>query len=163
MVNFLILFCVVIILCAVGVVAKKILKTEKYRKKYIRYQAPERVGGVSLNTDQVSDHREILPTVEVDEYEQQLFDDIAAIFFQQKYSLDSQAAAEQLQADFLRKMPVNCKTQIRQLELGEWSIYWNFYHQSLEYYVGRYGEFYTHVDRFGEEHKLEYKYQESAS
>lgn len=46
-------------------------------------------------------------------------------------------------------------TQIRQMDLGEWSIFWNFYDQSLEYYVGRYGVFYAHVDRFGEEHRHE--------
>lgn len=163
MVNFLILLCIVIALCGAGIVAKKVLKTEKYRKKYSAYQAPERAKNVSLNVDDASCDRELVQTVEVDEYEQQLFDDIAAIFFQKKYRIESQAEAEQLQADFLRKMPVCCKTQIRQLDLGEWSIYWTFYNQSLEYYLGCYGEFYTHVDRFGEEHKLEYKVQESAS
>lgn len=162
MVTFLIFLCIFIALCGIGIVAKKIYKTERYRQDYTRYQAPKR----SKSTSKVSASeatREVEETVEVDEYEQQLFDDIAALFFQEKYVLDSQAAAEQLQADFLRKMPVNCKTQIRQLDLGEWSIYWNFYNQSLEYYLGRYGEFYTHVDRFGEEHKLEYKVQETAS
>ncbi len=140
MVTFLIFLCIFIALCGIGIVAKKIYKTERYRQRYTRYQAPKR----SKSTSKVSASeaaREVEETVEVDEYEQQLFDDIAALFFQQKYVLDSQATAEQLQADFLRKMPVNCKTQIRQLDLGEWSIYWNFYNQSLEYYLGVMGSF----------------------
>lgn len=62
-----------------------------------------------------------------------------------------------IQEDVLRKMPAKTQTQIRQLDLSEWSIYWTFYDQSLEYYVGRYGVFYTHVDRFGQEHKFEIK------
>ena len=162
MVNFLIVLCILIALSAAGIVVKKILKTEKYRQKYTRYQAPEKSNSISLasNDDAI---RQVDQVIEVDEYEQQLFDDIAEIFFQQQYKLDSLQAAEQLQEVFLRRMPVNCKTQIRQLDLNEWSIYWSFYNQSLEYYLGRYGEFYTHVDRFGEEHKIEYRYQDSAS
>jgi len=162
MVNFLIVMCILIALSAAGIVVKKIIKTEKYRQKYMRYQAPKKSNSISLasNDDAI---RDVDQVIEVDEYEQQLFDDIAEIFFQQQYKLDSLQAAEQLQEVFLRRMPVNCKTQIRQLDLNEWSIYWSFYNQSLEYYLGRYGEFYTHVDRFGEEHKIEYRYQDSAS
>ncbi|WP_180113774.1 hypothetical protein [Acinetobacter sp. YH12063] len=162
MVNFLIVMCILIALSAAGIVVKKIIKTEKYRQKYTRYQAQKKSNSISLasNDDAI---RQVDQVIEVDEYEQQLFDDIAEIFFQQQYKLDSLQAAEQLQEVFLRRMPVNCKTQIRQLDLNEWSIYWSFYNQSLEYYLGRYGEFYTHVDRFGEEHKIEYRYQYSAS
>ena len=162
MVNFLIVMCILIALSAAGIVVKKIIKTEKYRQKYTRYQAPKKSKNISLasNDDAI---RDVDQVIEVDEYEQQLFDDIAEIFFQQQYKLDSLQAAEQLQEVFLRRMPVNCKTQIRQLDLNEWSIYWSFYNQSLEYYLGRYGVFYTHVDRFGEEHKIEYRYQDSAS
>ncbi|WP_180048766.1 hypothetical protein [Acinetobacter sp. YH12144] len=162
MVNFLIVMCILIALSAAGIVVKKIIKTEKYRQKYTRYQAPKKSKSISLasNDDAI---RDVDHVIEVDEYEQQLFDDIAEIFFQQQYKLDSLQVAEQLQEVFLRRMPVNCKTQIRQLDLNEWSIYWSFYNQSLEYYLGRYGEFYTHVDRFGEEHKIEYRYQDSAS
>ena len=65
----------------------------------------------------------------------------------------------QVQAEVFRKMPVSSKTQIRKMDLGEWSIYWTFYDQSLEYYVGKYGVFYAHVDRFGEEHKHDIRTQ----
>ena len=58
-----------------------------------------------------------------------------------------------IQQEVLNKMPAKAHTQIRYLDLGEWSIYWSFYEQSLEYYVGKYGIFISHVDRFGQEHK----------
>jgi hypothetical protein len=94
---------------------------------------------------------------EVEEYEQQLFDDVCQIFFEQKLTERNLTQAISVQEDVLRKMPAKTQTQIRQLDLNEWSIYWTFYDQSLEYYVGRYGVFYTHVDRFGCEHKFEIK------
>lgn len=94
---------------------------------------------------------------EVEEYEQQLFDDVCQIFFEQKLTERNLSQAMSVQEDVLRKMPAKTQTQIRQLDLNEWSIYWTFYDQSLEYYVGRYGVFYTHVDRFGCEHKFEIK------
>ena len=91
----------------------------------------------------------------VDAYELELFDDVAQLFFQRHVAIQDRAQAEQLQQEILQKMPMQSSTQIRQMDLGEWSIFWNFYHQSLEYYVGRYGVFYTHVDRFGQEHRQE--------
>lgn len=94
---------------------------------------------------------------EAEEYEQQLFDDVCQIFFEQSCSEQHLNAAVAVQADVLRKMPAKAQTQIRKLDLDEWSIYWSFYQQSLEYYVGRYGIFYTHVDRFGQEHKFDLK------
>ncbi|BFM35931.1 MULTISPECIES: hypothetical protein [Acinetobacter] len=90
---------------------------------------------------------------EVAEYEQQLFDDIAEIFLSLKVSSRDPEDAETIQQEVLNKMPAKAHTQIRQLDLGEWSIYWSFYEQSLEYFVGKYGVFITHVDRFGQEHK----------
>ena len=90
---------------------------------------------------------------EVAEYEQQLFDDIAEIFLSLKVSSRDPEDATAIQQELLNKMPAKAQTQIRQLDLGEWSIYWSFYQQSLEYYVGKYGVFITHVDRFGQEHK----------
>lgn len=91
----------------------------------------------------------------VDAYELELFDDVAQLFFQHQVQIQDRSEAEQLQQELLRKMPMHTGTQIRQMDLGEWSIFWNFYDQSLEYYVGRYGVFYAHVDRFGEEHRQE--------
>ncbi|WP_104513390.1 hypothetical protein [Acinetobacter indicus] len=90
---------------------------------------------------------------EVAAYEQQLFDDVAALFLSLKVSTSDPDDATTIQQELLNKMPAKAQTQIRQLDLGEWSIYWSFYQQSLEYYVGKYGVFITHVDRFGQEHK----------
>lgn len=87
-----------------------------------------------------------------------LFDDVAKLFFEKqirKYELD---AAQQIQAEFLNKMPTQTQTQIKQFDLGEWSVFWSYKHQSLEYYAGRYGIFYTHVDAKGVEHKQEYTF-----
>ena len=58
-----------------------------------------------------------------------------------------------MQSTLLVKMPAKTQTQIRKMDLNEWSIFWSFYDQSLEYYVSRYGMFYTHIDRSGREHK----------
>ncbi|WP_180108433.1 hypothetical protein [Acinetobacter sp. YH12147] len=90
---------------------------------------------------------------EVAAYEQQLFDDVAALFLSLKVSTSDPDDATTIQQELLNKMPAKAQTQIRQLDLGEWSIYWSFYQQSLEYYVGKYGVFITHVDRLGQEHK----------
>ena len=95
--------------------------------------------------------------VEIEEYEQQLFDDICQIFFERQLAERNLIQAVMLQEEVFRKMPAKTQTQVRKLDLSEWSIYWGFYDQSLEYYVGRYGIFYTHVDRFGQEHKVEIK------
>ncbi|OAL78600.1 hypothetical protein AY606_09325 [Acinetobacter sp. SFB] len=94
---------------------------------------------------------------EVEEYEQQLFDDVCQIFFERHLSERNLSQAIVVQEEVLRKMPAKTQTKIRKLDLEEWSIYWTFYDQSLEYYVGRYGVFYARVDRFGEEHKFEMK------
>lgn len=91
---------------------------------------------------------------EVDLYEYQLFDDVSSIFIARNIQSKDKGGASQIQEEVLRKMPLKTKTVIRQLELEEWSIYWRFYDQSLEYYVGKYGVFITHVDRDGKEHKV---------
>ena len=62
-----------------------------------------------------------------------------------------------MQSTLLVKMPAKTQTQIRKMDLNEWSIFWNFYDQSLEYYVSRYGMFYTHIDRSGREHKKSHR------
>ena len=81
----------------------------------------------------------------------------------QQPQLHGLAEAEQLQASLLRKMPANSTSQIRKMDLGEWSIYWALGGQSLEYYAGKYGVFYAHVDRFGAERRQEIRVQDSAS
>lgn len=91
---------------------------------------------------------------EVEPYEQQLFDDISEIFIAHKIKNRDKDKASQLQEEVLRRMPLKTKTTIRQCELDEWAVYWGFYDQSLEYYVGKYGVFITHVDRDGNEHKI---------
>ena len=98
---------------------------------------------------------------EVEEYEQQLFDDVCQMFFERHLTERNLSQAIVVQEGILKKLPAKAQTRIRKLDLGEWSIYWTFYDQSLEYYVGRYGVFYTHIDRFGCEHKCEFKEQHS--
>ncbi len=81
-----------------------------------------------------------------------LFDQVAALLFESKTVTTDRQAAEQIQQRYLAKMPAQVLSQVGEFELGEWSIFWTFKQQSLEYYVARYGVFYTHVDRFGREH-----------
>ncbi|OTG83801.1 hypothetical protein [Acinetobacter sp. ANC 4648] len=95
--------------------------------------------------------------------EQCCFDAVAQLFFEQKIKRKNIENAEQIQANFLNKMPAPTLSQIGEFDLGEWCIYWTYKDQSLEYYVGRYGVFCTHVDRYGTEHKLESKYANNYS
>lgn len=89
--------------------------------------------------------------------EQSRFDAVAKLFFDQNIQSKTIENAEQIQANFLNKMPAATRSQIGEFDLGEWCIYWSYKEQSLEYYVGRYGVFCTHVDCQGVEHKLEFK------
>ncbi|WP_174493119.1 hypothetical protein [Acinetobacter sp. Marseille-Q1623] len=89
--------------------------------------------------------------------EQVLFDDVAKLFFEQQRHVVCLEQAENIQQQYLNKMPAKTNSQIGEFDLGEWCIYWNYRQQSLEYYVGKYGIFYTHVDRFGIEHRNEMK------
>lgn len=91
----------------------------------------------------------------VDAYELALFDDIAQHFLQQKLRIRDIVHATSIQSEWLNKMPMHTRTEIRHMDLNEWSIIWQFYEQSLEYYVGRYGVFYTHVDRDGIEQHIQ--------
>ncbi|OTG65627.1 hypothetical protein B9T28_08865 [Acinetobacter silvestris] len=98
------------------------------------------------------------PIVErVNEEQQERFDVVAQLFFEQKIQRKNIENAEQIQANFLNQMPAPTQSQIGEFDFGEWCIYWTYKDQSLEYYVGRYGVFYTHVDRYGVEHKFESK------
>lgn len=155
MVKLLLMLCVVIVITVAWVIGFKIYKTHKMSQKWRKYQAPEKRASV---TDTAAAERGGDAVAVVDAYEQQLFDDIAALFMEGGEWHDI-ADAAQVQAEVFRKMPVSSKTQIRKMDLDEWSIYWTFYDQSLEYYVGKYGVFYAHVDRFGEEHKHDIRTQ----
>lgn len=86
-----------------------------------------------------------------------LFDDVAKLLFEKKIRKQEYQYAEKIQADFLNKMPFETQTEIKRFDLGEWSIYWIYQEQSLEYYVSKYGIFYTHVDATGIEHKQEFR------
>lgn len=88
---------------------------------------------------------------EVAAYEQQLFDDVADIFMQDAVAVQHKEEGPMLQEQVLRKMPAKTQTRIADTDLGEWTIYWTFYEQSLEYYVSQYGIFIIHVDREGRE------------
>lgn len=81
------------------------------------------------------------------------FDDVSKLLFEKGVFKKDLKAATQIQFEFLNKMPTQTQSQIREFDLGEWSIFWNYKSQSLEYYVSRYGVFYTHVDGAGVEHK----------
>ena len=87
-----------------------------------------------------------------------LFDDVAQLMFEKEIKNQELQFADQIQYEFLNKMPTQARSQIHQFDLGEWSIFWTYDAQSLEYYASKYGVFYTHVDRNGVEHKMELKY-----
>lgn len=138
--------CLSVLLLGVYIVLKKITLAQYYIAKRRRRKDKKKPAIGRFVTQ---------PYVVVDgieDYERQLFDDVAALFMQRPpYSLSLQDAAE-IQDEVLRKMPVQACSSIRHLDLEEWSIYWQLEQQSLEYYVGHYGVFYAHVDRFGQEH-----------
>lgn len=83
-----------------------------------------------------------------------LFDDVARLFMQQCIEQRDSRAVFAMRDDLLSKLPKDTQHEVRRLDLDEWSIYLTFSTQSYEYYIGRYGVFQLHVDRFGEEHKL---------
>lgn len=155
MVKLLLVLCVVIVVTVTWIIAFKVYKVQKFRQKHSKYQAPDKPASVSESEYIKSDETLVFL---VDAYEQQLFDNIAELFMQEglRYEIEQ---AKSVQDKVFRKMPVCSKTQIRQLDLEEWSIYWTFYDQSLEYYAGKYGVFFAHVDRFGIEHKHEIRTQ----
>lgn len=98
-----------------------------------------------------------VPEISYDPSDIKLFDDVAKLLFEKKIQKKEQQHADKIQADFLNKMPAQTQTEIKQFDLGEWSIYWAYQNQSLEYYASKYGVFYTHVDADGVEHKLGFK------
>lgn len=156
MVKLLLLLCILTAAAAAWVIAVKIYKTQQFIRKLSKYAAPPERAGVTDAPPRARAEQQ------ADAEEQRLFDDIAELFMQRP-QLHGLAEAEQLQASLLRKMPANSTSQIRKMDLGEWSIYWALGGQSLEYYAGKYGVFYAHVDRFGAERRQEIRVQDSAS
>ncbi|KGT48327.1 MULTISPECIES: hypothetical protein [Acinetobacter] len=152
MVKLLLFICFLIAIYAAWIVFFKMDKARDQLQHWHKKFKSQQDAFEQANPEQ-RQPREIL----VDAYELQLFDDVAQLFFKAPVQLMDRQQAEQLQQKWLSKMPMQTNTLIRKMDLGEWSIYWNFYDQSLEYYVGRYGIFYTHVDRHGQEHKREYR------
>lgn len=142
-------FCVLLMGYASWISYQKIHVANIYRKKWQQRKLKKPAAIRVKKPEEVQD-RIIL----VEEYEQQLFDDAATLFMHEPRSNPIRLEdANVLQAELLKKMPAKTLTQIRQLDLAEWSIYWTFFEQSLECYIGRYGVFYTHVDRWGKEHQ----------
>ncbi|MCX5466604.1 hypothetical protein [Acinetobacter nematophilus] len=94
---------------------------------------------------------------QITDEDQRLFDAAAQLFFEQALQTKDFSQAGHIQYEVLSKMPMNTQSQVGSFDFGEWSIFWNYHDQSLEYYVGRYGVFYAHVDHQGIEHKAEFK------
>ncbi|BAP35889.1 hypothetical protein AS4_09490 [Acinetobacter guillouiae] len=97
------------------------------------------------------------PAKPITDEDQRLFDAAAQLFFEQALQTKDFSQAGHIQHEVLSKMPMNTQSQIGSFDFGEWSIFWSYHEQSLEYYVGRYGVFYAHVDHHGIEHKAEFK------
>lgn len=150
MFKIIVLFVLGMVLTAAWQIFKKMRKTQKYRTQYLAKTQTQNF----VVDDPALDQVEGL-VIEIEYYEQVLFDDAAQLFFEQNIHIRDLQRAEEIQHNLLKKLPAKTLTQIRQLDLNEWSIYWHFYDQSLEYYVGKYGVFCSHVDRHGEEHKCE--------
>ena len=149
----------IIVLCLLGFalvaawqILIKIKVTEKYRNRYLLKAVPAN-DAIEAQADRSVEGL----IIEIEYCDQVLFDDAVQLFFEQNIHIRDIDAAEDIQRNLLKKLPAKALTQIRKLDLNEWSIYWNFYDQSLEYYVGKYGVFCSHVDRYGEEHKSEFK------
>lgn len=155
MVKFLIFIVFIIIFFAMWNILCKIRINRAFKRSY--YKKLSLVKS-PLTKEVTTSTEEIIG--EVDAYEQQLFDDVAQLLFDAKKHEILKEQATFIQEDVLKKMPIQTQTNIRNLDLEEWSIYWGFYHQSLEYYVGRYGVFITHVDRNGKEHQYSYRIQD---
>lgn len=156
MVKVMLVICSVLVMYVAWIIAFKIYKA-RYHGQRLKPEAvpPSSQDQTSISTAQKP--HELVMTV--DAYELELFDDIAKMLFKQPAIITERTHAEGLQQKWLNRMPLQTNSVIRKMDLGEWSIYWNFYGQSIEYYVGRYGVFYTHVDRHGEEHRYEHRFE----
>lgn len=155
MVKLLIIIVFIIAAFAFWKVFCKIKINQAFKSKYFA-----KLNAVKVSMTKASAHTSPEIVEVVDEYEQQLFDGVATIFLESKTHEMAKTSAVNIQENILSKMPIQTQTSLRNLDLEEWSIYWGFYHQSLEYYVGRYGVFITHVDRDGLEHQYTYRIQD---
>ena len=147
MLILLLAICLLLSLYVAWMIASKIQITQYYRQ--LLNQRKLKKPAIRPKRDEPAHERLLL----IEEYEQQLFDDAASLFIKEPHPSIQSTEAEQLEAELLKKMPAKTQAYIRQMDLGEWSIFWIFFEQSLECYVGQYGIFYTHVDRFGQEHR----------
>ena len=138
MMTYLILACLCLIIYASYFVARRILKTQEAIEKIQSKQRQQQ------NTVQ---------NFGIDPNEVSLFDEAAQCLMQKTEQVTSFNQAALLQTEVLNKLPAKTSSQIRQLDLNEWSVYWSFEQQSLEYYVSQYGVFIAHVDRDGNEHR----------
>lgn len=155
MATFLLMICGLIVLVAASIIVIKIRKKQRYLQQHSKVSALQaQPAATTMATDTDLQAERI---IEIDAYEQVLFDDVATLFLDQAILLTAEEDAELMQSTVLVKMPAKTRTQIRKLDLNEWSIFWSFYDQSLEYYVGRYGMFYTHIDRSGREYKKSHR------
>ena len=85
-----------------------------------------------------------------------MFDEVAKLLFEKRVNHRDIKFAQQIQYEFLNKMPSRTLCQINQFDLGEWSILWEYRNQSLEYYVSQYGIMYRHTDAQGVEHQSDF-------
>ena len=155
MATFLLMICVLIALVAASIIVIKIHKKQRFLKRQ-KKETELQVQSAQMTT-QIESDAQVERVIEIDAYEQVLFDDVASLFLDQAILLSAEEDAELMQSTLLVKMPAKTQTQIRKMDLNEWSIFWSFYDQSLEYYVSRYGMFYTHIDRSGREHKKSHR------
>lgn len=123
---------------------------EERQKTVVELVEPEQ------KLDVVHDQSPVVKIAVTDE-DQRLFDAVAQLFFEQALQVRDFQQANKIQQDLMCKMPMNTESQASAFDFGEWSVFWHYHDQSLEYYVGRYGIFYAHVDREGIEHKAEFK------
>ncbi|RGD91693.1 hypothetical protein DYI96_07425 [Acinetobacter sp. SWAC57] len=155
MATFLLMICILIALVAASIIVIKIQKKQRFLKRQ-KKETELQVQSAQMTT-QIESDAQVERVIEIDAYEQVLFDDVASLFLDQAILLSAEEDAELMQSTLLVKMPAKTQTQIRKMDLNEWSIFWSFYDQSLEYYVSRYGMFYTHIDRSGREHKKSHR------
>lgn len=121
-----------------------LIKNIKFEKEYSSLEQRQWKAKTELNSEDV-------------QHDIQLFDQIANLMFEKELKNQEFEYADQIQYEFLNKMPTQARSEIQQFSLGDWSIFWTYKAQSLEYYVSKYGVFYTHVDRNGVEHTLQLK------
>lgn len=148
MLKLLLLLLIFICVYALWMVMKKVQKKQRAVQRSSSYLINnQHVAQADVQKNELKDF--------IDPDQKRLFDNMAQLFLQQHYCLTEIQQGQVLQQEWLSKMPLQTVTEVRQLDLGEWSIVWSLAQQSLEYYVGTYGWFYTHVDLNGVEHRNE--------